>query len=55
MAQSKTHIPVEVVDTVADFPGHAQSTDVASGATTTDRTCLVRQGLRADNVDVTVP
>ena len=52
--QFKTHIPIEVVDTVADIPGHANSTDVASGATTNDRIYLVREGLRADNVEVTV-
>lgn len=52
--QFKTRIRVEIVDTVADIPGHANSTDVTSGATTNDRVYLVRKGLRADNVEVTV-
>jgi 4-hydroxy-3-methylbut-2-en-1-yl diphosphate synthase IspG/GcpE len=52
--QFKTPIPMEVVDTVANIPGHAKSTDVASGATTNDRIYLIREGLQADNIEVTV-
>jgi len=54
MEHFKTRILVEIVDTVADIPGHANSTDVTSGATTNDRVYLVRKGLRADNVEITV-
>lgn len=52
--QFQATIPVEIMDTVADIPRHANSTDVAGGTTTNDRIYLVREGLRADSVEITV-
>ena len=52
--QFKTHILIEIVDTVADIPGHAKSTAVASSATTNDHVYLIREGLGADNFEITL-
>ena len=50
----KTTIPVVIVDRASEIPGHANSTEVAGGATTQDRIYLIRNALTAGDADVTL-